>query len=526
MKSKPQESVSKRKMIGISDFPKPYENKDIRETDSHKYLTEGRRQKSEESAAYSNLYNQTSVRLRDTKDPLIERVKQVPLHIAESQKLLKTSIFQLKSPQYPTKCLILNIYKIKYDKRQTTPPAVTCHHPERQTDRSSQVQGNSVEYPKMDTSSGQFNIKANQWIKTQPKFEESKIRLPSPQTHINHLGRDTSKHLHQLERDKSTHVHQIGRDTSAHVYTHQPGMDTSALVHQTEMDKSAHVHQSERDTSAHVHQSERDTSAHVHQSEKDISAHVHNLGRGTSTTDTRHTETQTQKAMQAKKHHFDSELSRTGPITRQPHDIQTQAQETRAPHARVEEKQDNNHQRIGQQYMSTRTGRTWTQQKQSEELKHQTEIVDTVDSRVTPTQHTFAQFNGHTPKLPSKFEHYSSFTSPAPTRSERFNIEMHDDSKFEHFTVHAPKHPGKFEPFKSQTLTPRSKSKYEHLIKNLKESQDDNLVIYKVLEPTPSKPAANPVTPYKEPKDKYTIEYLWNIGATNFQARRPTRKCH
>jgi len=493
MKSKPQESVSKRKMIGISDFPKPYENKDIRETDSHKYLTEGRRQKSEESAAYSNLYNQTSVRLRDTKDPLIERVKQVPLHIAESQKLLKTSIFQLKSPQYPTKCLILNIYKIKYDKRQTTPPAVTCHHPERQTDRSSQVQGNSVESPKADTSSGQFNIKGNQWIKTQPKLQESNIRLPSPQTHINHLGRDTSAHLQQLERDKSTHVHQMGRDTSAHVPVFPPG---------------------------------KETSAHVHQPERDTSAYVHNLGRGTSTTDARYTETQTQKAMQATKHHFEPELRRTGPTISKPQDIQTQAQETRAPHTRVEEKQDNNHQRIGQQDMSTRGEGTWTQQKKSEELKHPAGIVDTVDSCVTPTHRTFAQFNGHTPKLPRKFEHYSSFTSPAPIRSERFNIEMHDDSKFEHFTVHAPKHPGKFEPFKSQTLTPRSKSKYEHLIKNLKESQDDNLVIYKVLEPTPSKPAANPVTPYKEPKDKYTIEYLWNIGATNFQARRPTRKCH
>merc|ERR1711874_319018 len=74
MKPKFQEPVNKRKMIGISDFPKPYENKDPAESDSQKYMSERRRKKSAESAAYSNLYNQTSVRLRDSHDPLIERV--------------------------------------------------------------------------------------------------------------------------------------------------------------------------------------------------------------------------------------------------------------------------------------------------------------------------------------------------------------------------------------------------------------------------------------------------------------------
>ena len=38
---------------------------------------------------------------------------QIPNHITESQKLLKTSIFQMPAPEFPTKCLILNIYKIK-----------------------------------------------------------------------------------------------------------------------------------------------------------------------------------------------------------------------------------------------------------------------------------------------------------------------------------------------------------------------------------------------------------------------------
>ena len=102
------------------------------------------------------------------------------------------------------------------------------------------------------------------------------------------------------------------------------------------------------------------------------------------------------------------------------------------------------------------------------------------------------------------------------------------ESSSECFNIQPAKRGSTSDQFKSHTLTPRSKSKYEHLIKNLTESQDDNLVIYKVLETTASKPsiAPLPVTPYKEPKDKYTIEYLWNIGATNFHSRRPTRKCH
>merc|ERR1712106_1047084 len=119
---------------------------------------------------------------------------------------------------------------------------------------------------------------------------------------------------------------------------------------------------------------------------------------------------------------------------------------------------------------------------------------------------------------------------------EKFNIQTPStwktwdvESRSESFNIQPARNMSKSEHFKSHTLTPRSRSKYEHLIKNLKESQDDNLVIYKVLESIPSKPSTTPpapVTPYKEPKDKYTIEYLWNIGATNFQTRRPTRKCH
>ena len=36
----------------------------------------------------------------------------MPHHITQSQKLLKTNIFEAARPQYPTKCLILDIYKV------------------------------------------------------------------------------------------------------------------------------------------------------------------------------------------------------------------------------------------------------------------------------------------------------------------------------------------------------------------------------------------------------------------------------
>ena len=49
----------------------------------------------------------------DQHQELKEKIRSIPHHISESQKLLKTSIFQVAAPQYPTKCLILNIYKIK-----------------------------------------------------------------------------------------------------------------------------------------------------------------------------------------------------------------------------------------------------------------------------------------------------------------------------------------------------------------------------------------------------------------------------
>merc|ERR1719278_490456 len=56
---------------------------------------------------------------------LVEKMREIPHHITESQKLLKTSIFQMPAPEFPTKCLILNIYKIKqpqYEDKSTSPP--------------------------------------------------------------------------------------------------------------------------------------------------------------------------------------------------------------------------------------------------------------------------------------------------------------------------------------------------------------------------------------------------------------------
>ena len=48
-----------------------------------------------------------------SNESLREKIREIPNHITESQKLLKTSIFQMPAPEFPTKCLILNIYKIK-----------------------------------------------------------------------------------------------------------------------------------------------------------------------------------------------------------------------------------------------------------------------------------------------------------------------------------------------------------------------------------------------------------------------------
>eukprot|EP00092_Neocalanus_flemingeri_P018586 GFUD01020127.1.p1 GENE.GFUD01020127.1~~GFUD01020127.1.p1 ORF type:complete len:695 (-),score=171.77 GFUD01020127.1:207-2246(-) len=435
LKPKAQESVNKRKMIGISDFPKPYENKDLSESESHKYLTERRRKKSAESVACSNLYNQTSIRLREKKDPLIERVKQVPLHIAESQKLLKTSIFQLKSPQYPTKCLILNIYKIKYERRASSPPAVKCQNLEKQTSRQSNDVGQST----MDNSLDHVQIQPNECFRNQPRLSETDCRVPS-------LSPSPTTHLQQYKVQEPT------------LTKPQRTMQTNDCNKQ-----SPH-------------------------------------------TSTEHFRIQPQERTQTNK----LEITPGHRITT------THKYEKQTHNTTLEHKQDITHQTRKQTDNVEPLRHTLTQNRKYEQLE-----AKKLESQ-TP-ERTFANFKSHIPTPSSKFELFETHER----EFEKFNIQNPCAStKFEHISAQTSRHPSKYEHFKSHTLTPRSRSKYEHLIKNLKESQDDNLVIYKVLESTPCKPTTTPVTPYKEPKDKYTIEYLWNIGATNFQARRPPRKCH
>ena len=72
-----------------------------------------------------------------------------------------------------------------------------------------------------------------------------------------------------------------------------------------------------------------------------------------------------------------------------------------------------------------------------------------------------------------------------------------------------------------ESLTPRSRSKFEHLIRNLRESNDDEqLVLYKVLDsPAPAQIAGTnlritEVVPYKgEPK---VVEEPTSVSLTNF----------
>lgn len=598
MKPKFQEPVSKRKMIGISDFPKPYENKDSAECDSQKYLTERRRKRSVESAAYSNLYNQTSARLRDSHDPLIERVKQVPLHIAESQKLLKTSIFQLKSPQYPTKCLILNIYKIKYDKKPTVgPPAVKYQNNSSEVLRIKQsenkvkdtnfvpevaptitqlgqlripeatpasnasplsqkepLQTNGYTQPQTNGKIERFKIKpqermqsikskamlentviqtnkyeteiqihetpaqrlntvahsyenTTQNLQTSPahKYEEqTKIyRKPKPPIKSPTASYETEVETHETSSDRltaQTHAPKLEIDTYkplTQIHSTKYGSQIHSSSHETQIDtskheKETHTSKYEKQIHASIHESQKNAS--IHESQKNKSIHQ-------SKTASKH---ESQSAMQ-----IDSE-------EKGKQSISVNSQEPRTlPHTNVP--------------LPSKTPapqrRTCAQNRKEESVRVAKDNYDTHETD-SPRQSDFGRKSeSMTPsrrsQILSQFERYNVQTpSTWKTRSV--------ESSSECFNIEPNKQGRNSDQFKSHTLTPRSKSKYEHLIKNLTESQDDNLVIYKVMETTPSKPstAPLPVTPYKEPKDKYTIEYLWNIGATNFHSRRPTRKCH
>ena len=63
---------------------------------------------------------------RYSHESLREKMREIPNHITESQKLLKTSIFQMPAPEFPTKCLILNIYKIKQPQYEVCLLVLTC----------------------------------------------------------------------------------------------------------------------------------------------------------------------------------------------------------------------------------------------------------------------------------------------------------------------------------------------------------------------------------------------------------------
>ena len=151
---------SKRRIIGVSDYPKPYKSE-------HKvYLGEKKREHSVERLTviyyrtqfkFEHLFSSednssladppTSVSERPHSS-LRERLREVPSHIAESQRLLKTSILQMPEPQYPKKCLILNIYKIKHQQvedKSTSPPPIEFSIKEKTVETKNQNQQTSLQ---------------------------------------------------------------------------------------------------------------------------------------------------------------------------------------------------------------------------------------------------------------------------------------------------------------------------------------------------------------------------------------------
>ena len=151
---------AKRRIIGVSDYPKPYKSE-------HKvYLGEKKREHSVERLTV--IYDETQFKFEhlfpsednsSLADPptsmserphssLRERLREVPSHIAESQRLLKTSILQMPEPQYPKKCLILNIYKIKHQQvedKSTSPPPLEFSIKERIVETKNQNQQTSLQ---------------------------------------------------------------------------------------------------------------------------------------------------------------------------------------------------------------------------------------------------------------------------------------------------------------------------------------------------------------------------------------------
>jgi len=558
LKPKGQETAAKRKVIGVSDFPKPYENKETTENDCHKYMTERRRKRSTDSAVYSNIYNQTSARLRDSHDPLIERVKQVPLHIAESQKLLKTSIFQLKSPQYPTKCLILNIYKIKYDKRQNNPPSVIYQNDGSEQFKIKQAENlenklglqdlnNRIPSTLSNTHFGRFDVqKTASPCNTITKTRQMPMQTNEYAQQAKHSRTERFK-IKPQERLQSIKLDNVPENNTTHQPKHKAHQIDNTLEHfeiaphisdtlLCTVDKQVKPHKELPYTSNSVHNSQQ-TAAEIHPQSYKISQ-TQKLERMTQTSEIPMTETKilVEKSMRTNETQTQTlethrnELEVKAEVNQQ--ETQTEARKT---------SKETNVKSTEIESIDSETCAAVTQKSEEKtptpmEVDSATPFLDTLNHKTknnhNKRSHDMIDYQEaslniatkakcETPKILrkgcplSEFEKYNVQT-PSTWKTEDF------DNRSERLHIGTPKHSD----FKSHTLTPRSRSKYEHLIKNLKESQDDNLVIYKVLETPVSKPSTQQVTPYKEPKDKYTIEYLWNIGATNFQPRRPTRKCH
>ena len=100
-------------------------------------------------------------------------MREVPSHIAESQRLLKTSILQMPEPQYPKKCLILNIYKIKHQQvedKSTSPPPLEFSIKERIVETKNQNQQTSLQ--EIDHLSKSINLSSDKSrISDIPKVE-------------------------------------------------------------------------------------------------------------------------------------------------------------------------------------------------------------------------------------------------------------------------------------------------------------------------------------------------------------------
>lgn len=496
----------KRKVIGVSDFPKPYENKDIGEIDSQKYISERRRKRSAESAAYSNLYNQTSARLRDSQDPLIERVKQVPQHIADSQKLLKTSIFQLKSPQYPTKCLILNIYKIKYDKRSGSPPPLKCQNYNFTTSqqfkmKSADSSENSMQFqdqmldpastiPKaqLDLHKKSFSSPSSILAKSYPAQSE-RFKIQTQNSKLDQVPENTTVSMHNSEilssqGEKKTAQAQEHRSLELEMSPISKQKMTMQKQERTTQTKETQLLEEHNNKILKTHEIQTQTEVpDSTTSKKETPVRMHESETQTYEPQPQNNTTQTQKSFDHKQNTMVAIMLRKN---------QVKDKEETEPEMENLRKMNTGHEKM----------------EISEALEEGDSIKQKRAAKRSATNSIQAQSKAYAMSQFEKFNVQTPSTWKLKKSDDGYHVEQNGiDNR------------------KSQTLTPRSRSKYEHLIKNLKESHDDNLVIYKVFESTQSKPSTIPVTPYKEPKDKYTIEYLWNIGATNFQTRRPTKKC-